>query len=87
VILADVRASTFELACEPCGRRGRYNVERLIAKQGADMRLPELLTTLADCPKAWAFSIYDRCQVRYERYYGQSAVNLRCLTGSDRRSP
>jgi hypothetical protein len=43
---------------EPCGRRGRYNVERLIAKHGADMRLPDLLTIVADCPKARSFSIY-----------------------------
>jgi hypothetical protein len=68
IILADVREPSIEIVCDPCGRRGRYNVERLIAKHGADMRLPELRTILADCPKAKAFSIYDRCRVRYERY-------------------
>ena len=31
ITLADVREPTVELLCEPCGRRGRYNVERLIA--------------------------------------------------------
>jgi hypothetical protein len=51
VTLADVREPTIEIVCEPCGRRGRYNVERLIAKHGADMRLPELLTIIAGCPK------------------------------------
>jgi hypothetical protein len=63
-----VREQSLELVCQPCGRRGSYNVERLIAKHGADMRLPELLTILADCPKAQAFSIYDRCKVRFARY-------------------
>jgi hypothetical protein len=32
------------IICEPCDRYGRYNVRRLIAKHGADMRLPELKT-------------------------------------------
>jgi hypothetical protein len=40
--------------CESCGR---YNVERLIAKHGADMRLPDLKTILANCEKARSFSI------------------------------
>ena len=30
-----------------------------------DARLTELLYILADCPKARAFSIHDRCKVRY----------------------
>ena len=34
------------------GRRGRYKVERLIAKQCVDAMLRDLLATLADCPKA-----------------------------------
>jgi clan AA aspartic protease (TIGR02281 family) len=47
ITLADVRSPTIEIVCEPCDRRGRYNVARLIAKHGPDMRLPELLTILA----------------------------------------
>jgi hypothetical protein len=69
--LSDVRELAVVTLCGPCGRRGRYNVERLIAKHGADVRLPDLLKILADCPKARAFSIYDRCHVRCERYYGR----------------
>jgi hypothetical protein len=34
LVLSDVRAPTLTIVCEPCGRRGRYNVERLIAKHG-----------------------------------------------------
>ena len=66
--LSDVRGPTLTIVCAPCGRRGRYRVARLIAKHGEDGRLPELLRTIADCPKARAhsFSIYDRCKARYE---------------------
>lgn len=52
VTLADVRAPTLAIACEPCGPRGRYNVERLIAEHGADAKQPDLLVTLANCEKA-----------------------------------
>ena len=65
ITLADLRQPTLTLVCEPCGRRGRYNVQRLIAKHGTDMRLPELLTTLADCEKARSFSVYDRCKAKF----------------------
>jgi hypothetical protein len=66
ITLADVHAPTLTIVCEPCGRRGRYNVQRLIAKHGADMRLPEPKTILANCAKARAFSVYDRCKAKYE---------------------
>jgi hypothetical protein len=47
-----------------CGRRGRYSVARLMEQHG-DARLPELLDVLADCPKAKAASVYDRCKAVY----------------------
>jgi hypothetical protein len=49
ITLADVRKQAVVILCEPCARRGRYNVERLIAKHG-DAKMPGLLVTLADCP-------------------------------------
>lgn len=64
--LLDVCGPTLTIVCEPCGRRGRYNVEKLIAKHGTDVRLPELLTIIAACQEARSFSIYDRCKARYE---------------------
>jgi hypothetical protein len=70
IILADVREPTLTIVCEPCGRRGRYNVQRLIAKHGADVKLPYLRPTLANCPKAQSFSVYDRCKVKFERPMG-----------------
>jgi hypothetical protein len=33
---------------------------------GGDVKLTELLATLADCPKARAAGIYDRCKAVYE---------------------
>jgi hypothetical protein len=69
--LYDVREPMIEIVCQPCGRRGSYSVERLIAAHGADIKLPELLTRLANCDKARSFSIYDRCKARYMRSYGQ----------------
>ncbi len=63
--LSDFRAPTLSIECEFCGRRGRYNVARLMEKFTADAKLPELRHVLANCPKAHAHSINDRCRVRY----------------------
>ena len=60
MILSDVRGPTLALVCEACGRRGRYNVQRLMAEHG-DAELADFLQTLAACPKARSVSIYDRC--------------------------
>ena len=49
--LSDFHVPTLSIECEPCGRRGRYNVAKLMEKHG-DMKLPDLLYVLAaDCPK------------------------------------
>jgi hypothetical protein len=61
---SDFRTPTLSIECERCGRFGRYTIARLMEKYG-DARLPELLYILADCPKARAFSIHDRCKVVY----------------------
>ena len=52
------------VVCEPCGRRGRYNV-RLMAKHG-DAKILYLLAEIINCPKARSANIYDRCEARYE---------------------
>jgi len=41
VILSDIREPTLTVVCERCGRRGRYNVRRLVAAHGAICGLPE----------------------------------------------
>jgi hypothetical protein len=39
--LYDLRVPTLSIECEPCGRRGRYNVAKLIEKYG-EAKLPDL---------------------------------------------
>jgi hypothetical protein len=65
LVLSDVRAPTLTIVCEPCGRRGQHNVERLIAKDG-DAKILYLLSELTNCPKVQSANIYDRCKARYE---------------------
>jgi hypothetical protein len=63
--LSDVRGPTLGIVCEPCGRRGRLSVARLMELHG-DAKLTDLLQTLADCQKARSASIHDRCKAVYE---------------------
>jgi hypothetical protein len=63
--LADVSGPTLGIVCEPCGRRGRYSVAKLMEEHG-DAKLTDLLVTLADCQKARSASIHDRCKAVYE---------------------
>jgi hypothetical protein len=63
--LSDVREPTLTIVCEPCGRRGRYNVERLVAKHG-NAKILYLLAEITNCPKVQSTNIYDRCKAAYE---------------------
>jgi hypothetical protein len=63
--LSDVRGPTLGIVCQPCARRRRYAVARLIQEHG-DAKLIELLVTLANCPKAGPAGMYDRCKAVYE---------------------
>ena len=67
ITLADLQAPFLHLVCEPCGRRGRYAVARLIAERG-DAKLTDLLPALAKCSRRTnsAASIYDRCEAGFE---------------------
>ena len=58
---SDVRGPTLGIVCEPCGRRGRLSVAKLMAEHG-DAKLTDLLQTLADCQKARSASIHDLCK-------------------------
>ena len=64
--LSDFRVPTLSIECEPCGRRGRYNIARLIEKYG-DAKLPELRHVLANCPKSKSFSVRDQLQGQVRR--------------------
>jgi hypothetical protein len=63
--LSDVYEPTLKVVCQPCGRRGRYNVKRLMAKHG-EAKILYLLSTLTNCPKTESADNYDRCKARYE---------------------
>jgi hypothetical protein len=66
--LSEVREPVLSIVCEPCGRRERYDVERLTRQYGWDAKLTDLLPALVeDCPKRRTFSAYDRCKAVYER--------------------
>ena len=65
MILSDVRSPTLGIVCEACARRGRYNVEKLMAEHG-DAKLIDPLATLASCEKARSVSAHDRCKAVYE---------------------
>jgi hypothetical protein len=68
ITLSDMRVPVLTVVCEPCGRRERYDVERLTRQYGWDAKLPDLLARLtADCPKRGSVSIYDRCKAVYEK--------------------
>jgi hypothetical protein len=65
MILSDVRSPSLSIVCEPCGRRGRYNVAKLIEEHG-DAKLTDLLRKLTNCQKAQSASVCDRCRAVYE---------------------
>ena len=65
VTLSDLPGRYWCVACDLCGRRGRYAVARFIAAHG-DAKLTDLLIALANCRKANAASIYDRCKARFD---------------------
>ena len=44
--LSDVRDPVLTVVCEPCGRRERYEVERLMRQYGWDAKLTDLLPAL-----------------------------------------
>jgi hypothetical protein len=52
-----MRVPVLTIVCEPCGRRERYDVERLMRHNGRTAKLTDLLPALvADCPKKWPTS-------------------------------
>jgi hypothetical protein len=54
-----------EVACEKCGRKGRYAVARLIEQRGRDAKVIDLLAEItADCPKKQAGDLSDQCAAR-----------------------
>ena len=53
------------VACEKCGRKGRYAVARLIEQRGREAKVLDLLAEItADCPKKQAGNMSDQCAAR-----------------------
>jgi hypothetical protein len=61
LVLSELTAHYVTLVREPRGRQGRLNVARLLDKNG-DAKVTDHVAALANCDKARAFSLYDRCK-------------------------
>jgi hypothetical protein len=60
LILSDVQGPTLTIVCAPCGRRGRFNIAKLVEQHSMDAKLTDLLAVLTEnCPKARHVSVYD----------------------------
>ena len=64
--LSDLRQPMIGVICDPCGRRGRYSVAKLIERYG-NTKLTDLLVEIVDCPKTRSVSIHDRCRATFEK--------------------
>jgi hypothetical protein len=51
------------LTCTKCGRAGQYRMQSLIARYGADIRLPDLREEIARCGRH--SKMHDACTLRY----------------------
>jgi len=52
-----------EIECAKCGRHGRLRTTRLLAEHGPDIKLPDLLGVIAQCPK-WD-NMNEGCEACY----------------------
>jgi hypothetical protein len=56
------RIERLEVRCSQCDRRGCMRLDKLVARHGTDMGLPDLAVRLATgCPMADTTSPADRC--------------------------
>jgi hypothetical protein len=59
------KLDALNVACDKCGRKGRYPVARLIEQRGRDDKVVDLLAEVtADCPKKRAGNMGDQCAAR-----------------------
>ena len=67
IIFGDLigKLDMLHLACDKCGRKGRYAVARLIEQRGHDAKVVDLLAEItANCPKKQAGNMSDQCAAR-----------------------
>lgn len=54
------------VACSRCGRRGRYRLDKLIARHGADAAVRAIVPELtADCPRRDSAALMERCDILF----------------------
>ena len=66
--LAEIAALTSMLtvACSRCERRGRYRLDALIARHGADAPVRVIVPELtADCPQRESAVLAERCDILF----------------------
>jgi hypothetical protein len=61
--LTEYRHEMVEIECPKCGRHGRLQTDRLLAKHGSDIKMPDLLQAIPQRPKYG--SMTDGCWARY----------------------
>ena len=67
IIFGDLigKLDVLQVACDKCGRKGRYPVVRLIEQSGRDAKAIDWLAEItADCPKKQAGNMSDQCAAR-----------------------
>ncbi len=55
-LLGEVLLKVVRIGCARCERTGRYRLDRLIERFGADAALPDVLTALASCERRGDFA-------------------------------
>jgi hypothetical protein len=56
------KLDVLNVACDKCGRSGRYRVDRLVQQLGRDAKLTNWLSNLtADCPRRLKPGYADPC--------------------------
>jgi hypothetical protein len=59
------KLDVLRVACDKCGRDGRYQVQRLVNDRGRDGKIVDWLDQItAECPKNSAHNMSDRCGAR-----------------------
>jgi hypothetical protein len=60
--LAQYPDGIVRLTCDKCGRSGQYRKATLVARYGADARLPDVRQQIAACDRR---SMLDQCGVKF----------------------
>jgi hypothetical protein len=64
IIFGDLigKLDMLHVACDKCGRKGRYALARFVEQHGYDGKVLDLLSEItADCPKKQAGNMSDQC--------------------------